>query len=162
MNMGTNYIELSLDAMSDAAAAAEASKREPDLSYLPHLRTAISIMHLMIACINTVLVPLAASSMTVRREMEKSTTLAISRIEEQINTIEQRSVDAVLNWVSRLLSNQNRNDYRPRDDASDDSLMQLQTPVSLSSSSHAVPILTFSRHAILYSSSSHPFTAMRH
>lgn len=132
MNMGTNYIELSLDAMSDAAAAAEASKREPDLSYLPHLRTAISIMHLMIACINTVLVPLAASSMTVRREMEKNTTLVISRIEEQINTIEQRTVDAVLNWVSRLLSNQNRNDYRPRDDASDDSLMQLQTPVSLS------------------------------
>ena len=129
-NMGTQYIDVSLDSLSDAAAAAEASKREPDLSYLPHLRTATSIMHLMITCINTVLIPLAVSSMTVRREMEKNMTAAISRMEDQINTIEQRTVDATLSWVSRLLSNQGRYDYRPRDDASDDSLMQLQTPVN--------------------------------
>ena len=126
-NMGKNYVEVSLDALSDASAGAEATKREPDLSYLPHLRTAISIMHLMITCINTVLVPLAASSMTVRRDMEKNTNLAIGRMEDQINTIEQRTVDAVLNWTSRLLSNQGRYDYRPRDDETD-SFMQLQTP----------------------------------
>ena len=133
-NMGTNYIDVALDATSDAAAAAENSKREPDLSYLPHLRTAISIMHLMITCINTVLLPLAVSSITVRREMEKNTNSAISRMEDEINTIEQRTVDATLNWVSRLLSNQGRQDFRPRDDALDASLMQLQTPVGTSPS----------------------------
>src|SRR5205823_687113 len=137
-NMGTNYIELSLDAMSDSAAAAEAAKREPDLSYLPHLRTAISTMHLMITCINTLLIPLAASNVTVRREMDKTTNAAIGRIEEQISNIEQRTVDAVLNCVSRLLSKQERADYRPRNDASDDSLMQLQTPVRKKKRRHAV------------------------
>jgi len=130
VNMGTNYIEVALDAYSDAATAAEATKREPDLSYLPNLRTVISIMHLMITCIKTVLVPLAASNITVRRDMERSTSLAIGRMEDQINAIEQRTVDATINWIGRLLSNQNRSDYRPRDETLDESLLKLQTPVS--------------------------------
>jgi exocyst complex component 5 len=130
-NMGTNYIEVALDGASDQASAAEATKKDPDLSYLPHLRTAISIMHLMISCINTVLIPLAASSITIRREMEKNTSLAINRMEDTINSIEQRTVDGVLNWTVRLLAKQERNDFRPRDDDLDTSLMQLQTPVSL-------------------------------
>jgi exocyst complex component 5 len=129
-NMGTNYIEVALDAAIDQAAAAESAKKDPDLSYLSHLRAAISIMHLTITCINTVLVPLAASSITTRREMEKNTNLAINRMEDTINTIEQRTVDAVLNWTSKLLAKQERSDFRPRDDDLDASLMQLQTPVS--------------------------------
>ncbi len=130
-NMGAKYIEVALDAASDQATAAEAAKKDLDLSYLPHLRTAISIMHLMITCINTVLIPLAASSITIRREMEKNTNLTINRMEDTINVIEQRTVDAVLNWTTRLLAKQERNDFRPREDDLDSSLMQLQTPVSV-------------------------------
>lgn len=130
-NMGANYIEVALDAASDQAAAAEAAKKDPDLSYLPHLRTAVSVMHLMITCINTVLVPLAASSITIRRDMEKNTNLTINRMEDTINVIEQRTVDGVLNWTTKLLARQERNDFRPRDDDLDSSLMQLQTPVSV-------------------------------
>lgn len=129
-NMGTNYIDVALDAAGDQAAAAETAKKEPDLSYLPHLRTGISIMHLMLTCINTVLVPLAASSITIRREMEKNTNLAINRMEDTVNVVEQRTVDAVLNWTTRLLAKQDRGDFRPRDEDLDSSLMQLQTPVS--------------------------------
>jgi exocyst complex component 5 len=132
-NMGANYIEVALDAASDQAAAAEATKKDPDLSYLPHLRTAISTMHLMITCINTVLIPLAASSITIRRDMEKNTNLTINRMEDTINVIEQRTVDGVLNWTTKLLAKQERNDFRPRDDDLDSSLMQLQTPVSVTS-----------------------------
>lgn len=130
-NMGANYVESALDAASDQAAAAEAAKKEPDLSYLAHLRTATSITHLMITCINTVLIPLAASSITIRREMEKNTNLALNRVEDAINVIEQRTVDAVLNWTTKLLAKQERNDFRPRDDDLDSSLMQLQTSVSI-------------------------------
>jgi exocyst complex component 5 len=129
-NMGASYIEVSLDAANDQAAAAEATKKEPDLSYLPLLRTATSITHLMITCINTVLIPLAASSITMRREMEKNTNLAINRVEDTINLIEQRTVDAILNWITKLLAKQERNDFRPREEDLDSSLMQLQTPVS--------------------------------
>jgi exocyst complex component 5 len=129
-NMGASYIEVALDAANDLAAAAEATKKEPDLSYLPLLRTATGITHLMITCINTVLIPLAASSITMRREMEKNTNLAINRVEDTINLIEQRTVDAILNWTTKLLTKQERNDFRPREEDLDSSLMQLQTPVS--------------------------------
>jgi exocyst complex component 5 len=141
-NMGASYIEVALDAANDQAAAAEATKKEPDLSYLPLLRTATSITHLMITCINTVLIPLAASSITMRREMEKNTNLAINRVEDTINLIEQRTVDAILNWITKLLAKQERNDFRPREEDLDSSLMQLQTPVS----NISIPLL---RHFLL-------------
>ena len=126
-NMGDSYIEVGLDAGAEASVAADSAKREPDLSYLPHLKTAISTIHLLQLSVETVLIPLAASSITMKRHMEKNTRSAVTRMEDQINTIEQRTVDAVLNWTSRLLSNQTRNDFRPRDEALDQSLLQLQT-----------------------------------
>ncbi len=114
-NMGSNYIELALDAALEAATTAEGSKREPDLSYLGHLRMAISTMHLMQSCINTLLIPLASTSLTIRRDMEKSTRTSIAGMEDTINTIEQSTVDAVLNWTSRTLANnQRREDFKPR------------------------------------------------
>lgn len=128
--MGEGYIEVALDAALDAATSQESTKMEPDFSYLPNLRTAISITHLMITCINTVLIPLAAGSITVRRDMEKSTNLVVNRIEEKINAIEQRTIDAVLTWVGKLLSNQKKNDFRPREGDGADWLEMLQTPVS--------------------------------
>ena len=126
-NMGEHYIEVGLDAAAEAATVAEAAKREPDISYLPHVKTAISIMHLMQVSIETVLVPLAASSITVRRDMEKNTRSTVTRMEDQINAIEQRTIDAVLNWTARLLTNQTRNDFRPREENLDQSLLQIQT-----------------------------------
>lgn len=118
---------------NDFAVSQEATRNEPDLSYLPNLRPAIQIMHLMNACINTVLIPLAASNTTVRRDMEKTTNLAVNRLEDKINSIMQRTIDVALAWVSKLLANQKKSDFRPRDDAlsgSNSWLEMLQTPVS--------------------------------
>lgn len=131
-NMGSNYIEVALDAAHEQAAVAEGAKKDPDLTYLPHLRTAISIMHLMLTCVNTVLLPLATSSITIKREMEKTTNTTVARMENTINAVEQRTTDAVLNWTTKLLAKQERGDFRPRDEDLDSSLMQLQTPVSRS------------------------------
>lgn len=128
-NMGINYLEVGLDAAGDAASAAESIKQEPDFSYLPQLRVTISVLHLMITTINTVLVPLAASSMTIRRNMEKQASLAVNRLEDRINVIEQRTIDGVLNWTNRLLGNQKRNDFRPKDDMDTAFLEQIQTSV---------------------------------
>lgn len=127
-NLLTNYVEVSLDAAAESASSAENAKREPDTSYLGNLRMAIHITHLVQSCINTLLIPLAASSLTTRREMEKNTRTAIVRVEDQINTIEQQTVDAILNWTSRLLTNQARTDFRPRADTEALSLEQAQTP----------------------------------
>ena len=127
-NMGEHYIELALDAANESATSAESAKREPDLSYLPYTRSAIATMHLMLMCINNVLIPLAASNITIKRDMESTTKQAMNRMEDAINLIEQKTIDAVLNWTTRLLANQNRADYRPRDEAIDSTILQPQTP----------------------------------
>ena len=127
-NMGERYIELALDSASEASSAAESAKREPDLSYLAHLHTAVSCMHLMQSCINTLLIPLASTSLTIRRDMEKSTRAAIARSEDTINNIEQATVDAVLNWVGRCLGQQQRTDFRPRPEMETHAMNQPQTP----------------------------------
>lgn len=136
--MGEQYIEAALDAASDAAMAQESSsKTAPAFAYLLHLRPAIAVTHLMRKCIETVLIPLAAGSPTVKREMEKRARAATGRIEERINSIQQRSIDVALAWVARCLAGQKKNDFRPREDSADGGaayLGLLQTPVRLLSS----------------------------
>ncbi|KAK5071619.1 Exocyst complex component 5 [Lithohypha guttulata] len=128
-NMGENYIELFLDAAAEAASTAENAKRDaPDLSYIVGLKSAISIMHLMQSCTNTLLIPLASTSLTIRRDMEKNARTSLLRMEDHINIIEQRTIDAVLNWTTRLLTNQSRTDFRPKETESDAALAQSSTP----------------------------------
>ena len=110
----------------------ETTKNEPDLSYLIGLRSTISILHLMNTCIRTVLIPLASANVTIRRGMEKTSNLAMDRLEEKVNSIMQKTIDVVVSWVNKLLARQLKTDFRPRDDALGESawLEQLQTPVS--------------------------------
>ena len=134
-NMGAIYVETSLDAASDMAISQENSKTEPDLAYLPTVRPGVTVMHLMTICVNTVLIPLASSSIPVKREMEKARDLAVNRMEDKVNGIMQRTIDVVLNWVTKLLARQQKSDFRPRDDVltSGSAWMEmLQTPTCTS------------------------------
>jgi len=92
----------------------------------------------MDTCIRTVLVPLASANVTIRRDMEKTSNLAMDRMEEKVNTIMQRSIDVVITFVTKLLARQLKTDFRPKDDALDGGawLEQLQTPVSVPSRLH--------------------------
>ncbi|KAI9798415.1 MAG: Exocyst complex component 5 [Piccolia ochrophora] len=142
-NMGDIYVETALDAANDSAAFQESSKNEPDFSYLPNLHSAMVIMHLMITFIHTVLIPLAASNLTVRRDMEKSTTLTINSMEEKTNTVMQRTIDVALTWVGKLLSNQKKSDFRPKDGVLEGGtgwLEMLQTPTCQSVSAFLVKV----------------------
>lgn len=129
VTMGDGYVDVCLDAALEAATSQESGKTEPDFGYLPSVRTTISVTTLMVMCVNAVLLPLAAGSITTRRDMEKRTSQTTSRIEEKINTIEQKTIDATLAWVSRLLSGQKKNDFRPRESDNTAWLEMLQTPV---------------------------------
>ena len=92
------------------------------------MRASISILHLLQTAIHTVLIPLASSNLTIRREIEKTSNAFISRVEDKISNILQRTIDAVLAWVTRgILSKQQKTDFRPRDDAPL-ALEQLRTP----------------------------------
>lgn len=88
----------------------------------------------MITCIRTMLVPLASSNISIRREIERTTTLAMNRMEEKVNSVIQKTIDIALTWVSKLLATQKKNDFRLRDDSSGGGgawLEMLQTPVRL-------------------------------
>ncbi|GES66864.1 exocyst complex component Sec10 [Aspergillus terreus] len=126
--LGEGYIEVCLDAALESATAQETGKVEPDFSYLPAVQNAIGIANLMVMCIHTLLIPLAAGSLTVRREMEKRTNLTIMKIEEKVNGIEQKVIDAALAWVNKLLSGQKKNDFRPKEGDTAAWLEKLQTP----------------------------------
>lgn len=99
------------------------------------MRSAITIMHLMNTFTRTVLIPLAATNITISRQMEKTTAQSLERMEEKISSVMQKTIDVVLTWVSKLLGRQQKTDFRPKDDTlsgGSDWLEQLQTPTCLS------------------------------
>ncbi|KAJ5226606.1 uncharacterized protein N7469_006612 [Penicillium citrinum] len=157
ITMGDGYIDVCLDAALEAATSQESGKNEPDFAYLPSVRTTISITTLMVMCVNAVLLPLAAGSITTRRDMEKRTSQTTSRIEDKINTIQQKTIEGTLAWVGRLLSGQKKNDFRPRETDNASWLEMLQTPTCAS-------ICTFlSRlHTIAKTSLPHSGANIRH
>jgi hypothetical protein len=88
-------------------------------------------MHLMLACINTVLLPLASSNTSVRRDVEKKTNAAMGQMEDKVNSLMQRTIDITISWVSKLLARQQKTDFRPKEDSVTGGgswLEQLQTP----------------------------------
>ncbi|KAJ6190082.1 hypothetical protein N7519_000103 [Penicillium mononematosum] len=121
---------------------------EPDFSYLFSARTTISITTLMVMCIHAVLLPLSAASITTRRDMEKRTSQTTSRIEDKINTIEQKTIDATFAWVSRLLSGQKKNDFRPRESDNTAWLEMLHTPTCASITSFLTRLHNIARTSL--------------
>jgi hypothetical protein len=113
--MGQVYVQTALDAALDQSTSLENSKTEPDLSYLPSVRPAVTISAIMDRFISTVLIRLAESNTTVRRAMVAQTRSAIEAIEKKTNAVMKSSVDVLTNWVARALGTQKKLDFRPRD-----------------------------------------------
>lgn len=119
------YIETGLDAALDQATALEHAKMEPDLSFLPSVRSAVTIAAIMERFITTVLIKLAEPNTTVRRSMAAQTKTAMDAVERKINAVMNAVMDVLTNWVARCLaSTQKKLDFRPRDAELD----TLQTP----------------------------------
>jgi hypothetical protein len=129
--MGEIYLDNALSAATDLASAQESTKSEPELSYLSSLRASIQILHLLQTSITTMLLPLTTSNITIRRDIEKSSTATISSLEAKIGSILHRTLDVSLAWVSRLLVGQKKNDFRPRDEDLALAIEALQTPTCL-------------------------------
>lgn len=124
-SMGQVYIETALDAALDQATSQENIKTEPNLEYLPALQPAITITNIMSRFINTVLIRLAESNITVRRAMELQTKSGVGTIETKTNSVIRSTITVVLNWVMKLLAGQKKVDFRPKDN---DLNQNLQTP----------------------------------
>ena len=116
-------------------------KGEPEYLYLQNIKVAVSIIHLLNAYINTALIPLASSSLTIRRDMTNYCTTNISALEKKVNSIFQTVYEstpfpadfsdgiAVMSGTSHRLSKQKKNDFKLRED--DGSLTNLQTDVGI-------------------------------
>lgn len=124
-NMGQVYVETALDAAHEKATAQESIKTEPDLSYLPSIRPAVTITSIMSRFITTVLIRLAESNTTVRRSMEAQTKMGIESIEKKTNNVLKSTIVVIINFVTRSLGSQKKVDFLPKDDSGFDSL---QTP----------------------------------
>ncbi|KAK3695276.1 exocyst complex component Sec10-like protein [Podospora appendiculata] len=127
-SMGQVYVETALDAALDSATSQENVKAEPDLSYLPHIRPAVTITNIMSRFITTVLIRLAESNTTVRRSMESQTKAAIEATERKTNAVMKSTMDVVINWVTKTLAQQKKLDFRPKDNDLEGLVDSLQTP----------------------------------
>ncbi|TPX16642.1 uncharacterized protein E0L32_003583 [Thyridium curvatum] len=130
-SMGKVYVETALDAALDQATLQENVKVEPDLSYLPNVRPAVTITNIMSRFMATVLIRLAESNTTVRRHMEAQTKMGMESIEKKTNAVMKTTVDVVINWVTRSLATQKKTDFRPRDDDLETLVDSLQTQTCL-------------------------------
>ncbi|KAH8915622.1 Sec10-domain-containing protein, partial [Atractiella rhizophila] len=83
---GRAYIETALDTAL-ASISSYDGKVEPDLKPIAAIRLADMVMHLMQRYVTTALLPLASSSVTVRREMSIYNNHLVVRIEGKINSL---------------------------------------------------------------------------
>ncbi|KAM0792876.1 hypothetical protein ACM66B_002639 [Microbotryomycetes sp. NB124-2] len=114
-SFGKGYLETALDTALHQLSVSD-GKTEPDLGPLRVIKNADIIMHLWQRYIATALVPLAGTSVTIRREMGIFNNHVSVRIEGKVNAIAQKTTDAVLSWISNLLSKQKKTDFKPRND----------------------------------------------
>ncbi|KAK3945297.1 exocyst complex component sec10 [Diplogelasinospora grovesii] len=126
-SMGQVYVETALDAALDAATSQENAKTEPDMSYLPSIRPAVTITNIMSRFITTVLIRLAESNTTVRRSMEAQAKTAVEATERKTNAVMKSTMDVAVNWVGRTLAQQKKLDFRPKDDNLEGLVDALQT-----------------------------------
>ncbi|KAF2013280.1 exocyst complex component Sec10 [Aaosphaeria arxii CBS 175.79] len=115
-HMGEIYLETALDAASDHALSQENSKTPPDLTHLPSLHTLTTMLHLLQQTTTTILLPLCTPNLTIRREIEKSTSTTLTTLESKLSNILNLSLTATLNWVAKCLAQQKKQDFRPKDD----------------------------------------------
>ncbi|KAK8089813.1 exocyst complex component protein [Apiospora hydei] len=107
-SMGQVYVETGLDAALEKATAQENSKTEPDLTYLPSIRPAVTIASIMSRFVTTVLIRLAEANTTVRRSMEAQSKMGIESIERKTNNIMKSTIDVLVNWVTKSLASQKK------------------------------------------------------
>ncbi|CUA70358.1 Exocyst complex component sec10 [Schizosaccharomyces pombe 972h-] [Rhizoctonia solani] len=113
--LGRSYIEVAIETAQNRVESRD-PKAEPDLGGLAIIRCTDLVCHLWQQYINIALLPLASTSVTLRREMSIFSSQTINRIEGAANTLMQKTIDAVLAYLASQLSKQKKNDFKPRND----------------------------------------------
>ncbi|KAG0145204.1 hypothetical protein CROQUDRAFT_659005 [Cronartium quercuum f. sp. fusiforme G11] len=109
------YVETALES-SLAQFVTHDPKLEPDLKPVTVIKTADMSMHLWQRYVTTAIVPLAAASVTVRREMSIFNNHILVRIEGKVNSVAQKCLECIVTWLSASLSKQKKLDFKPKND----------------------------------------------
>ncbi|KAJ8473503.1 hypothetical protein ONZ45_g16264 [Pleurotus djamor] len=113
--IGPAYVETALETAQIRLEAFD-GKSEPNLDYLKILKAVDLICHLWQHYVNVALLPLASSSVTIRRESVVFNNQALNSIEGKTNALIQKITDIIAAWLSVQLSKQKKNDFKPRND----------------------------------------------
>ncbi|MCO5590018.1 hypothetical protein L7F22_043987 [Adiantum nelumboides] len=112
-----SYTECAIDsALTHASAQDPRSSVLPDLRDLMVVRQAELVMQLWQHYVNTALLPLASSSVTIRREMSIYNNHLLLRVERKCDSIVQKVTDNIVGYLSGRLSTQKKNDFTPKND----------------------------------------------
>ncbi|THH14390.1 hypothetical protein EW146_g5934 [Bondarzewia mesenterica] len=114
--IANDYMETALETAQSRLEAVDHTKTEPSFQALCVLRSVDLICHLWQQYVNIALLPLATSSVTIRREMVIFNNQTVSKVEGVANTLMQRLTDAVISWLTVQLSKQKKTDFKPRND----------------------------------------------
>ncbi|PWN33920.1 exocyst complex component Sec10 [Meira miltonrushii] len=112
-----SYTECAIDsALTHASAQDPRASVLPDLRDLMVVRQAELVMQLWQHYVNTALLPLATSSVTIRREMSIYNNHLLLRVERKCDSIVQKVTDNIVGYLSGRLSTQKKNDFTPKND----------------------------------------------
>ncbi|KAH9977834.1 exocyst complex component Sec10-like protein [Lactifluus volemus] len=119
------YIETAINTATARLETTDHTKTEPSLQALSLLRSVDLISHLWQRYVNIALLPLAAGSVVVRREMVVFNNQTVSKVEGATNGLMQSLIDAIVSWMATQLAKQKKTDFKPRND--DDSFARVNT-----------------------------------
>ncbi|KAJ1030975.1 hypothetical protein NDA18_002200 [Ustilago nuda] len=112
------YVETTLDSALAAISAQDIrGQTMPDPSAAMSLvRTVELIISLWQHYVNTALLPLASTSVTLRREMMIFNNHNLLRVEGKCDALMQKIADNVVGFLSNRLATQKKNDFTPKND----------------------------------------------
>ncbi|KAI0030530.1 exocyst complex component Sec10 [Vararia minispora EC-137] len=119
------YMEIAMETAVARLETADHSKTEPGLQALSLLHSVDLITHLWQQYVNVALIPLASSSVTIRREMVIFNNQTVSKVEGAANGLSQHLTDALVAWMTAQLAKQKKTDFKPRND--DESFSRIKT-----------------------------------
>ncbi|KAF8318148.1 exocyst complex component Sec10 [Clavulina sp. PMI_390] len=109
------YIECSIESATTLMESRD-TRLEPDLQPIRTLKEIDMICHLWQQYTSIALLPLANTSVTVRREMSIFHNQTLSRVEGGSSGMLQRVTDAIIAWLGSQLTKQKKNDFKPKND----------------------------------------------
>ncbi|PWZ02695.1 exocyst complex component Sec10 [Testicularia cyperi] len=111
------YVETALDsAIAHVTSLDTRGGTLSDLSDLSVVRSVELTISLWQHYVNTALLPLASTSVTVRREMMIFNNHSLLRVEQKCDTLMQKLADNVVGFLAARLGTQKKNDFTPKND----------------------------------------------